>query len=626
MLMQIKEFTGFVANVIKRLSRDLRGGSLALFGFATVPVVAFVGLSGDSAIGYMVKSRLTEAVDAAGLAAARESEDADRDAALDMFFDANFPDGYLGVTVDGPHLTPSADGFSMEITATATVPTHFMQVVGIDTMTVTARTVIERARSGMELVLVMDTTGSMCCTGDSGAKIDAMKSAAQSLIDIMFGSNQSIPHFWVGLVPYTAQVNIGDETLNRHLWLTGYNASDYSPTTWKGCVEARDYPLDTTDDPYTVAPWTPALYPNHFDNYWGSRDEILIAHLRKELDYSDGTTLPSGVATLQDLIEEYLVDRMNPKSWHDYYDDDEQLWTHVARLVLGLGSSWTIYNWDDNEIAALESYLDPHNYGGSLPSDLDERSSLLMEAWFRRSYEGRWNSQDWPQPIIRDQYTDRFSATGPNVNCGSPITPLTSQRSTITTAISDMYAWNRGGTTSNLGLVWGWRALSPRWQGLWGDASLPNSFFDPSQPTTASNQPIDKVVIILTDGNNQIVDRYGDGPDASDYTSYGRLGDGNVQIGGYGSPALDWDGARTELNRRMSEICSAMKAEGIILITITFQQNDTDTQNLFRSCASPRDPADPNGERLYFNSPTNQTLQDNFQEIANDLSRLRIAE
>ena len=626
MLTMLKKLPKFLTNTMKRLSRDLRGGSLALFGFATVPVVAFVGLSGDSAIGYMVKSRLTEAVDAAGLAAARENVTADQTAALNMFFDANFPDGYLGVTLDGPHLTPSADGFQLEITATATVPTHFMRVVGVDTMTVSARTVIERARSGMELVLVLDNTGSMRYDGDPDSKIETMRSAAHSLINIMFGTNQSIPHFWVGLVPYTAQVNIGDETLNRHLWLTGYNAGNYSPTTWKGCVEARDYPLDMTDDPYTVAPWTAALYPNHFDNYWRSGDEILIAHLRKELAYTDGTTLPTGVATLQDLIEEYLVARMNPDSSDDYYDDDEQLWTHVARLVLGFGARRTINSWDANEIAALESYLNPHSYGGSLPTDLDERSSLLMEAWFRRAYEGRWNSQDWPQPSIRDQYTDGLAATGPNVNCGQAITPLTSQRSTITAAIDQMHAWRRGGTTSNLGLVWGWRVLSPRWQGLWGDASLPNSYFDPGQPTSTTNQPIDKVVIILTDGVNQIVDRHGDGPDASDYTSYGRLGDGRVRTNGTGDVALDWTSARAELDRRMSVVCSAMKAEGITLITITFQLDDTDTQNLFRTCASPRDPADPNGERLYFNSPTNQDLQDNFQEIAAELSRLRIAE
>ena len=36
-----------------------------------------------------------------------------------------------------------------------------------------------------------------------------------------------------------------------------------------------------------------------------------------------------------------------------------------------------------------------------------------------------------------------------------------------------MKPWRRGGTTGNLGLVWGWRTISPNWRGPWGDADLP---------------------------------------------------------------------------------------------------------------------------------------------------------
>ncbi len=599
---------------------------MALVGFAAIPVVAFVGVSGDSAIGYLVKSRLTEAVDAGGLAAARQVDLADQTADLEMFFDANFPDGYLGATIDGPYLTPSADGFELEITASALVPTSFMRVLGIDTMTVSARTVIARARSGMELVLVMDNTGSMCCDGVSDSKIETMKAAAHSLVDIMFGSNETIENFWVGLVPYTAMVNVGDATLNRHLWLTSYTPSEFDPANWLGCVEARSYPRDMTDDPYTVQAWDPALYDNNYDNYWDDREEVVIAHLRRELSYSDGNTLPTGVATLEDLIEEYLVAELNPQPGDDYYDDDEELWTHVARLVLGMDADHTIWNWDDNEIEDLEDYLDPHDYGGSLQSDLEERSVLLMEAWFRRDYEGLDDDEDWRQPIIRDAYAEGNEGTGPNLGCGPAITPLTATRSTIEAAIDDMHAWHRGGTTSNLGLVWGWRVLSPRWQGLWGDASLPNPYFDPDQPTDDTNQPIDKVVIILTDGNNEVYDHHSDGPDSSDYTAYGRLGEGNVLENGTGTPLTDRSDARDEIDRRMSQLCSDMKAEDITIITITFRQDNADTQALFSACASPMDPDDPSGERLYYDSPTNEDLAADFDEIAAELSRLRIAE
>ncbi len=68
----------------------------------------------------------------------------------------------------------------------------------------------------------------------------------------------------------------------------------------------------------------------------------------------------------------------------------------------------------------------------------------------------------------------------------------------------------------------------------------------------------------------------------------------------------------------MLELCAAMKAQDIILYTITFQLSDTTTQDLYRSCATDAD--------HYFNSPSNSQLQEAFEQIADELSSLRIAE
>ena len=56
----------------------------------------------------------------------------------------------------------------------------------------------------MELILVMDNTGSMRSSG----KMDAMKGAATDLIDILYGEREVVEDFWVGLVPYTVAVNV----------------------------------------------------------------------------------------------------------------------------------------------------------------------------------------------------------------------------------------------------------------------------------------------------------------------------------------------------------------------------------------------------------------------------------
>ena len=57
----------------------------------------------------------------------------------------------------------------------------------------------------LEIVLVLDNTGSM----QLGGKIDALRVAAQDMVDILFGDEQTPEKLFMGLVPFVATVNIG---------------------------------------------------------------------------------------------------------------------------------------------------------------------------------------------------------------------------------------------------------------------------------------------------------------------------------------------------------------------------------------------------------------------------------
>jgi hypothetical protein len=131
------------------------------------------------------------------------------------------------------------------------------------------------------------------------------------------------------------------------------------------------------------------------------------------------------------------------------------------------------------------------------------------------------------------------------------------------------------------------------------------------------NTPLmDKVVVLMTDGQNQFYDwkehtpDNGNGPNGSDYTAYGRLTNfGYATLGA----------ARNEIDARMAAQCAAMKAQGILIYSITFGGTpDAQAQTLFRDCAS--NPAQ------YFHAPTNADLADAFRTIGTALSNLRIAE
>jgi len=62
-----------------------------------------------------------------------------------------------------------------------------------------------------------------------------------------------------------------------------------------------------------------------------------------------------------------------------------------------------------------------------------------------------------------------------------------------------------------------------------------------------------------------------------------------------------------------------MKAQGIIIYTMTFGPSpDAGTKQLYEDCATEPD--------MYFHAATSATLQQAFVTVADELSKLRIAE
>ncbi len=455
------------------------GGTLPLAAGMMLSLVGFAGVALDGARLIYAKDVLQRAVDAGGLAAGHALDVDDMDADGHDFFNANVAAGGGILRNTNMNIVISDDDRVLTLTATAQVESTFMSVFGFEAITVSASTEVTRETRGMELALVMDNTGSM----RSGGKITAMKDAARSLVNNIYGEEEVNPNLWVSLIPYTAAVNVG---AGRSAWLdsAGQDAiddGDFGPTVWKGCVEARDGIGDRTDDPPADDPFSIYFYADASDNDW------------------------------------------------------------------------------------IQS-------GGSY--DIDEANGAQNDG------------------------------TGPNLGCGPAITPLTAAKGPVIAAIDEMLPWHRGGTTSNLGLVWGWRTLSPRWQGLWGGAT-------PSELPLSYDEPfMDKVIVVLTDGQNQFYDHNGGGPQGSDYTAYDRL---NV----FGYATLDQ--ARAEIDNRFAALCTTIKQTGIKIFAITFGSTpNASTQSLYRTCAS--------NTGFYFHAPSNDELQTVFDTIGRQLSNLRLSQ
>ncbi|MGH1402919.1 MAG: pilus assembly protein TadG-related protein [Alphaproteobacteria bacterium] len=252
-------------------------GAIAIMFALMVPIlIGIAGVSLDYSMAYLVQQRLAQALDAAALAAAASSTD---ESAIEQrvqdFFDANYPPEKLGVTYD---LDVTIVGDEVTVSGFARYNTRFLQVLGIDEVDVDAQTTVVREVQGIEVVLVMDNTGSM----NTNNNIGALRDAASNFVYIMYGIDtdegesadpssldsmvtRDAEYIKVGLVPYSSSVNVGPYGFgvdpdgdaygdvfvnNPHnlQYTTNYNHN----TNWLGCVLAHDYPDDTVDH---EGPW-----------------------------------------------------------------------------------------------------------------------------------------------------------------------------------------------------------------------------------------------------------------------------------------------------------------------------------------------------------------------------------
>jgi len=194
---------------LARLGREERGAIAVFIAAGAVVLVGAVGLATDAARGYMVKARLSQAVDAAGVAGAQAMFSPTRTDDINMYFRANFPSDFMGATVGNPTYEVSEDSERLEISATATIPTTFMRVLGIETMRVSAVAEITRETEMLEVVLAIDVSGSMASSAGGGvSRLTAARNAAKKLVDILYGAHENKPLLKIGLVPWNSKVNV----------------------------------------------------------------------------------------------------------------------------------------------------------------------------------------------------------------------------------------------------------------------------------------------------------------------------------------------------------------------------------------------------------------------------------
>jgi Flp pilus assembly protein TadG len=380
-----------------------RSGAAALvFGMALIPIMGTVGAGVDYSRVAAEKQKISNALDGAVLALGRESG---MDANGSLAFVQNFvqynyePDNHVSWLIKNV----TNDETQISATAELSVQALVMSFLGYSTLKADIKTSALREMSNLELVMVLDNTGSM----NSGNKIGALRNAAMDMVEILEASKPADVELKIGLVPFVTAVNVkadANEGFNSS-WIDTQGRSvldfnSFDPSTsgpsgpknnwalfatmgvpWKGCVLARPEPYDVTDDepdpsnPDTL--FVPYFWPDEPDN---------------DSDYNNN----------------YLPDIVNITTGKGKNKEEIQ---QVAP------DSWTAEMRQRNVVKYL-----------GLNEEFDESPS---------------------------------DTTGPNKSCADPLQPLTDNIAKVKQKIQDMRAWNNSGTAVSEGIAWGWRVLSP---------------------------------------------------------------------------------------------------------------------------------------------------------------------
>jgi Flp pilus assembly protein TadG len=307
------------AGLCRRLGRERDGVALILFTICASLIIIVVAVGIDYARAMIVKQRLVNAADAAAIAVARDPDltPAEVEATANAYITAHYDSSDFG-QITARTITATAE--SVRVQVTARMPTTFLHIMGIKTVDVAALTEVLRRQRKLEVVLVLDNTGSMCSPSCVN-KLDKLKAAATSMVDILFADLPEPDAVKIGLVPFSGAVNVGTDKLGSG-WIDTGGLSplqtediDIPPgltllglygqiqnVSWGGCVRARVGPMnyDEADTPPDAANgatlWVPYFAPDEPGRGNGPGDDGLGYY---QNDYVDDTEIPGTVIDKQ---------------------------------------------------------------------------------------------------------------------------------------------------------------------------------------------------------------------------------------------------------------------------------------------------------------------------------------
>jgi hypothetical protein len=226
---------------------------MALFGIALLPTLAITGAMLDFGRMEIARSEARAALDSAVLSGCNAyfASTSDRQTAIDRMILANFDPARYGMatpqittTITQPQnsvLSPGQLDMTIRVRAESSVPSTLLGIAGIESLPVVVQSECTRTQGELEVLLVLDTTGSMGTNLTTGVRrIDALRTATVDFINILYSqtpTGTTNSNLRVGIMPYSTTVRLRDPVTNAS-YLANNDFRAGSPPS-HGCIEER---------------------------------------------------------------------------------------------------------------------------------------------------------------------------------------------------------------------------------------------------------------------------------------------------------------------------------------------------------------------------------------------------
>lgn len=540
--------------VLVRLARDTRGNTLAIVGAALVPLAAMIGSGVDMARAYMAKTRLQSACDAASLAARHAMtnltvvDNTVRSEAT-KFFNFNFPQGLYQTAAFTPTVTSPAAG-DIHIAASTTIPTSIMHMFGFTSLPLNVTCDASQNFVNTDIVLVLDTTGSMANdvndnpTADpSLSKIQALRDAVMTLYDQLAPMQTQLEaqglRLRYAVVPYSSSVNVGNlitavnpayvtDATNYQSRVAAYttafnqpntpttatttetnasnitqaNCNTYANNSGTNPVTAGTAPANTTSTQYSLNAWTKVS---------GSGTSAIGTCVRNKAVTTTTYTVVYKAASSSSFtykpvtgIDSSSFKAGNAVSYATASDGTMPVsgtYDPIQIAAQGSGVTTASSSWN----GCIEERDTDSSINTSASLTIPSGAYDLNANFIPNSQATRWH------PMWHDIEYQRASTA--NANSGTSFTSLGTSWYACPSPAKRLAAWQRsdlltyvnslnplGGTYHDIGMIWGARMISSG--GVFADST-----------DTFNNVATSRFMIFLTDGQMA--------PNFNSYSSYG---------------------------------------------------------------------------------------------------------